>query len=131
MKVIGKTILALGLTAAMAGGSLAQDLDPTGVWVAEENSDYSVSWCGADNRSLCVQLVGLRGNMRKPRNLEYLNSTIIKGAKPAGANLWKGKMSVFGVTGDAIVTMRADNDLHVKLCAYIVICDEYEMTRVE
>ena len=131
MKVIGRAILALGLAAAMTGGSLAQGLDPTGVWVAEENSDYSVSWWGANNDQLCVKLVALRNNMRKPRNLEYLNSTIINGAKPSGANRWKGKMRVFGHTGDAVVTMRGENDLHVKLCAYIVICDEYNMTRVE
>jgi len=102
MKGIGKSILALGLTVAMAGASHAQDLDPTGVWVAEKNSDYSVSWCDADSRQLCVKLVALRGNMRKKHNLEYLNAT-----------------------------MRGENALHVKLCAYIVICDEYDMTRVE
>lgn len=131
MKVFGRTILALGLTAAMGGVGFAADLDPTGVWVAEKNSDYSVSWCGADNRHLCVKLVALRGNMRKPHNLEYLNATIINGAKPDGDNKWKGKMEVFGQTGDAWVTMRDQANLHVKLCAYIVICDEYDMTRVQ
>ena len=115
----------------MAGASHAQDLDPTGVWVAEKNSDYSVSWCDADSRQLCVKLVALRGNMRKKHNLEYLNATIINGAKPSGENRWQGKMKVFGHTGDAFVTMRGENALHVKLCAYIVICDEYDMTRVE
>ena len=131
MKTMLSVGLALAMSAVMAGTGLAQDLDPTGVWVAEKNSDYSVSWCGADNRSLCVDLVALRGNMRKKHNLEYLNKTIIKAAKPTGANKWQGKMAVFGHTGDAWVTMRGENDLHVKLCAYIVICDEYDMTRVE
>ncbi len=131
MKVFGKAVLALALAAAMTGGSLAEGLDPTGVWVAEKNSDYAVSWCGKNNDELCVKLVGLRNNMRKPRNLEYLDKTIINGAKRSGANRWKGKMHVFGHSGDAVVTMRGDNDLHVKLCAYVVLCDEYNMTRVE
>lgn len=133
MKTIGKAILALGLAGMMTGGGIAQEqqLDPTGVWVAEKNSDYEVTWCGPNNDQLCVKLVALRKNMRKPHNLKYLNSTIINGAKPVGKNRWNGKMHVFGHTGDAMVTMRGENDLHVKLCAYVVICDEYNMTRVE
>jgi hypothetical protein len=129
MKTISRTILALGLAMTMAGGALAQGLDPSGVWVAEKNSDYEVKMCGPDSDRLCVRLVGLRNKMDKPRNREYLNKTIIDGAKPDGTNRWKGKMSVYGHTGDVWVNMKSDGALHVKLCAYVVICDEYDMTR--
>lgn len=131
MKTIGKTILALSLAASMSGGAFAEGLDPSGVWVAEKNSDYEVKLCGPQQDSLCVRLVGLRNKMDKPRNREYLNKTIINQAGPDGNNRWKGKMSVYGVTGDVWVTMRSNGALHVKLCAYIVICDEYDMNRVQ
>lgn len=130
MKLMGKAVLALVLAVGMSGASLAQSLDPTGVWVAERNSDYSVSLCGADNRALCLELVALRRGMDNKRNRPYLNTLIVDRAKPDGANRWKGKMSIGGQTGDANIVMRGDNDLRIKVCAMLVVCEEYELTRV-
>ncbi|MGV3490036.1 MAG: hypothetical protein ACO1OG_01825 [Devosia sp.] len=121
----------LGLVASMVGGSYAQDLDPTGVWVAEKNSDYAVSFCGPSGKDLCFELVGLRKNMDNPRNRPYLNTLIINRAKPNGANRWKGKMTLGGQSGEANIVMRGANSLNVKVCAMLVVCAEYAMTRVD
>jgi hypothetical protein len=130
MKSIGKAILALVLAVGMSGASFAQSLDPTGVWVAGKNSDYAVSLCGAENKAICFQLVALRNNMDNKRNRPFLNTLIINQAKATGANRWKGKMSLGGQTGDATIQLRGDNDLRVKVCAMIVVCEEYALERV-
>jgi uncharacterized protein (DUF2147 family) len=131
MKVLGKAIVALALAATMISGASAQALDPTGVWVAEKNSDYSVTRCGPNDASLCFELVALRRNMDNKRNRPYLNTLIIDRAKPNGENRWKGKMSLGGQTGDATIVLRGNNDLRVKVCAMIVVCEEYAMVRVD
>jgi hypothetical protein len=131
MKSVVRTIVALGLLAGMTVGGAAQGLDPTGVWRPDANSQYEFSFCGADNTRLCGRLVDLQGRMDKERNRQYLNKVILNGAKPNGQNRWRGSMSLFGVNGNATVTMRGSNDLLVKMCAYVVICEEYAMTRVD
>ena len=131
MKSVVRTIGAIGLLAGMGAGAAAQDLDPRGVWRPDQNSHYEFSFCGRDEARLCGRLVALAGNMDKPRNQQYLDKVILKEAKPNGQNRWRGPMSLFGVDGNATVTMRGSNDLRVRLCAYVVICEEYAMTRVD
>lgn len=131
MKSVVRTIVALGLLAGMTVGGAAQDLNPSGVWRPDRNSHYEFSFCGRDESRLCGRLVALAGNMDKPRNQQYLNQVILNEAKPVGKNRWKGGMRLFGVSGEATVTLRGSNDLLVKMCAYIVICEEYAMTRVD
>lgn len=131
MKSVVRTIVAIGLLAGMGGGAVAQDLDPRGVWRPDQNSHYEFSFCGKDEARLCGRLVALAGNMDKPRNQQYLDKVILKEARPVGKNRWKGGMQLFGVNGEATVTLRGSNDLLVKMCAYVVICQEYPMTRVD
>jgi len=131
MKLIAKSLMAAGLAMSMAGVSVAEDLDPTGLWVAEENSDYQITRCGDDNSQLCVKLAALRGKMRKERNLPYLDKIILQGAKPNGANRWKGKMTLFGHTGEATLVMTGADTLNVKMCAYVVVCDEFLLERIQ
>ena len=51
--------------------------------------------------------------------------------KPSGAGRWKGKLSLFGQTGDATLTLKGTNTMNVKACAYIVVCREITLTRVQ
>ncbi len=85
--------------------------------------------CGDKGDRFCLTVVELRGKMRKPENLEYLGKTIVDQAKPAGKNVWKGKLDLFGVSGDATITLKNANTLHLKACAYVVVCKEITLTR--
>lgn len=129
MNGISRVLLAFGLAVTMVAPAIAAD--PTGLWRPDKTSDYDVTLCGNDNTQLCIKVVKLAGAMDTPQNRPYLNQVIVNKAKPSGANRWKGKMNLFGQSGDATVTLRGENDLLIKVCAYIVVCREYPMTRAQ
>lgn len=123
--------MAGAMLTAMAAPSLAQSADVTGLWRPDKSSDWDVTRCGDDSSRLCIKVVGLRDHMDTDKNRPYLNSVILNQAKSVGANRWKGKLTLFGQTGDATVTLRSENDLNIKVCAYVVLCKEYPMKRAE
>jgi uncharacterized protein (DUF2147 family) len=125
VKFSAAALMALGV----ATPAMAQDATVKGVWVPDANSDYEASLCGSSGDRLCLTVLELRGKMRKPENLEYLGKTIINEAKPSGSNVWKGKLNLFGVTGDTTITLRNANTLHLKACAYVVVCKEITLKR--
>ena len=129
MNGVMRVLLAFGLSAAMVVPAFA--VDPTGLWRPDETSDYDVTMCGTDNTQLCIKVVKLAGAMDTPEHRPYLNTVIVNKAKPSGENRWKGEMHLFGHSGEATVTLRGENDLFVKVCAYVVICREYSMTRAK
>lgn len=131
MRSFLKAGLGLAMAAAMAAPSMAQGVDVTGLWRPDKSSDWDVTRCGDDGSKLCIKVVGLRDHMDSDKNRPYLNSMILDHAKPVGKNRWKGKLTLFGQTGDATVTLRSANDLNIKVCAYVVICKEYPMTRAQ
>jgi len=129
MKLVSRLMLFLTLMLAMAGEATAQSA-VEGIWrPPDRDSDYDARLCGADNTQLCVKVAALRNGMTKPRYMQYLNTYIVEGAKPAGKNRWKGKMTLWGVTGDVVLTLKSANLLHVRACAYVVICEEIELKR--
>jgi hypothetical protein len=131
MRSFLKAGLGLAMAAAMAAPSMAQAVDVTGLWRPDKSSDWDVTLCGDDSSRLCIRVVGLRDHMDTDKNRPYLNSLILDEAKSVGKNRWKGKLTLFGQTGDATVTLRGANDLNIKVCAYVVICKEYPMTRAQ
>jgi uncharacterized protein (DUF2147 family) len=131
MNTFWKAGLGLAMAAAMTAPSVAQAVDVTGMWRPDKNSDYEMSMCGKDNAQLCIKVVALRGNMDSDKNRPYLNTYLIDKAKPSGAGRWKGKLSLFGQTGDATLTLKGTNTMNVKACAYIVVCREITLTRVQ
>jgi|EndMetStandDraft_6_1072998.scaffolds.fasta_scaffold118772_1 hypothetical protein len=124
-----KAGLGLLMAAAMATPSLAQSADVTGMWHPDKSSDWLASLCGDDNTQLCITVVGLRDHMDTDKNRPYLNKVILDHAKLNGKNRWKGKLHLFGQTGDAFIALRSANNLDVKVCIYVVLCKEYPMTR--
>jgi uncharacterized protein (DUF2147 family) len=127
MNRIAKLFMAVLTALSMATPVWADD-SVVGVWMPDKNSDYTVSMCGAKGDRLCLTVTELRAGMRKPENLKYLGKTIFQ-AKQSGKNTWKGKIDLFGITGDATATYKSANTLHLKACAYIVVCKEITLTR--
>lgn len=131
MKQLTGTMLALAMSAAMTAPSLAEDVDVTGLWRPDGNSDYQMTLCGKDSSALCIKLMALRGKMDTDKNRPYLNTYLVEEAKPSGKGRWKGKLSLFGQTGDATVSLLGANSMNVKVCAYIVVCKEYQFSRAQ
>lgn len=129
MKSLVKYSMAALTALSMVAPALAQDNTVAGVWQPDANSDYQASLCGSSGDRFCLTVAELRGKMRKPENLDYLGKKIVDEAKPAGKNVWKGKLNLFGVSGDATITLKNANTLHLKACAYVVVCKEITLKR--
>jgi uncharacterized protein (DUF2147 family) len=114
---------------SMVAPAVAQDNPVVGVWQPATDSDYTASMCGPKGDRFCLKVTGLRDAMRKPEYLKYLNTNLIDQAKPAGKNVWKGKIDYFGISGDTTVTLKDANTLHLKACAYFVVCKEITLHR--
>lgn len=114
---------------SMAVPAMAQDNAVVGLWQPDKDSDYQANMCGPSGDRFCLTVTELRGGMRKPENLAYLNKNIINQAKASGKNRWKGKIDLFGVSGDATITLKNANTLHLKACAMIVVCREITLKR--
>jgi uncharacterized protein (DUF2147 family) len=131
MKTMLKALTALTLGAALAGPAMAQDLTIAGIWQMKDGySDYLVEMCGPDSTNLCVKPVALRGKADNERNRAHLNSYIVKDAKQIGANRWKGKLELWGQTADGTLVLRDANYLTISGCFYLVVCNEFELNRI-
>lgn len=129
MNRFGKFSMAALVALTLATPALAQDNPVVGVWQPDGDSDYTASMCGPKQDRFCLTVSELRGGMRKPENLKYLGKNLVNEAKQASKNSWKGKIDFFGVSGDATVTLKNANTLHLKACAYVVVCKEITLKR--
>lgn len=129
MNRLAKFISVALVALSMVGPAVAQDNPVVGVWQPDKDSDYTASMCGPNSDRFCLTVTELRGGMRKPENLKYLGKDLIRQAKKSGKNSWKGKIDFFGVNGDATVTLKNANTLHLKACAFVVVCKEITLKR--
>lgn len=129
MNRFGKFSTAALCALSMVAPAMAQDNAVVGVWQPDKDSDYTASMCGPKGDRFCLTVSELRGGMRKPENLKYLGKNLINEAKQSGNNTWKGKIDFFGVSGDTTVTLKNANTLHLKACAYFVVCKEITLKR--
>ncbi len=129
MNRLGKFSVAALCALSMMAPAVAQDNAVVGVWQPDKDSDYTASMCGPKADRFCLTVTELRGGMRKPENLKYLGKNLINQAKASGKNTWKGKIDFFGISGDTTVTLKNANTLHLKACAYFVVCREITLKR--
>ena len=122
--------LAMGL--ALAAPAVAQDAPVTGKWQTKDrDADYQIEMCGPDNTQLCVRLVALHGRGDKAKNRAYLGKLLVDRARPVSQVRWRGKIDLMGQTADATFTLRSANTLEISGCAYVVICDSFNLNRIE
>lgn len=129
MNRFGKFSAAALVALSMVAPVMAQDNPVVGVWQPDKDSDYTASMCGAKQDRFCLTVTELRGGMRKPENLKYLGKNLVNEARQSSKNSWKGKIDFFGINGDATVTLRNADTLHLKACAYVVVCKEITLKR--
>lgn len=131
MKALLKTAVALAASLMLAAPAVAQDYSVEGVWtLKDKSSDYRATLCGKNGDRLCFELIALRKGADKPKNRKYLNTRIINEARPAGPNRWKGSISLYGQSANGTLVMLGDT-MKVNACAYVVICDEFNLYRVK
>ena len=122
------------LTASAMSPTIAQEAfaSPAGQWeIQMRDSRYDVTLCGPDMTQLCAKLVWLGNGADNKDNLPYLNTMLIEGAKPAGPNVWKGTLSVYGKQADGTITQISDDQISIQGCLFALICKSYELYRFD
>ena len=124
-------LLASALIALFAGLSVqaAEFASPKGDWeVDTRDSRYSVDFCNGD--SLCAQLIWLGGAADTPQNQQYLETLVVKFARPVAENKWRGQMSVMGESFAGTIQQIGNDVLEITGCKYVLFCKSFKMYRL-
>ena len=129
MTTMLRTAMGLGVAALMAMAPAVSFADTVvGLYQTEDRlEDYQVRLCGPNDSQLCVKLLALRGHDQNKRSMKLIGTDIVDHAKPAGTNVWKGKITIDGKTADATLKLKRDVSLDVSGCAYIVVCADFNL----
>ena len=116
----------MGVTPLLAN----KNIDPSGLWQAEDGeSRYEVTLCG-DGTQLCAKLIWIRADVTTSRNKVYIDTYVVNGAKRYSFREWRGNISLYGHTVYGNVRLSGKNRLKVKGCALIVICVNKDLMRM-
>lgn len=109
---------AMMMTPAMADTSL-------GIYQYKDGTvDFELFLCGADEKQLCMITLAARGKGLNDRTRPMLGKWVVQGAKPAGENLWKGKLHYLGHTLNGSLQLWPGDKLYMSGCAYVFFCDD-------
>ncbi len=109
----------------------AAQMDPTGMWEADDGeSRYEVSLCG-DGTQLCAKLVWIQPDKIKKANKVYIDTYVVNKAKKYTNREWRGTISIYGQSVYGNVQAYSKDRLMVKGCALIVICIKKGLTRMQ
>ena len=121
-------VLVLGALVAGLGTAAAS---PVGQWEIETgDSRYEVTMCG-DGTQLCAELVWLGKGADSPKNLPYLNTLMIDGAKQVRPNQWRGQLNLYGQTAAGTITQVSEDVVRIKGCYLVVACRSYTLNRIK
>lgn len=89
---------------------------------SDRKMDFAVATCDGDN--LCVTLLAARGSAATKHIKPWIGKLIVKNAKPAGNNVWRGKVRFGQHELVGALTLRPGKSFKMEGCAYFVICDD-------
>jgi uncharacterized protein (DUF2147 family) len=130
MQTIMKRVLAcVSLVALAIGPASAQGLSPIGKWKLDAgDSQYEVTYCG-DGKQLCAKVIYLGPGTLDDHTRPYLNTYLVEGAKPAGANRWKGTVSVYGDKLAGTVEQLGPDLIKLTGCK-LIFCKSFKLLRL-
>jgi len=119
-------LLSLGLALSMpASAAMASTL---GVYqTTDRKMDYELALCGSDGRALCVTLLDARDSAATPRVTPYIGRQVVREARPAGANRWRGSMRVGQYELNGTLTLRPGETFVMSGCVFVVMCDDFTL----
>lgn len=125
LKFFATAIVAAALSIAPAFAAQS----PAGTWqTVTGESRFEVTLCG-DGTEVCARLVWLRDDARTAENLSYLNSYVLKGAKRALENKWRGSAEYMGEVVKGTLTLVDGNTITINGCKG-ALCQKFELTRI-
>ncbi|MDB5624035.1 MAG: hypothetical protein JWR39_2598 [Devosia sp.] len=127
MAWLKRGMVVLGALAVSLGAALAS---PVGQWEIESgDSRYQVSMCG-DGTQLCAELIWLGNGADSRKNLPYLNTLMIDGAKQVKPNQWKGQLNLYGQSAPGTITQVSADVVRIRGCFLLVVCRSYNLKRI-
>lgn len=120
----GITMLALFVVPTLSG-----EISPVGKWqTATGDSQYEVMMCG-DGRSICAKLTWLHPDTLNADNARFLNTFVVRGARPSAENKWRGTINYGNDKVSGSVTLTSPNTMRLKGCKAI-FCQSMTFNRV-
>lgn len=105
-------------------------MTPEGRWASETgDSRYEVTLCGDDGVSLCGKLIWIRPRDRNQRNVQFVDTWVVREAARTRPLEWKGTLSVYGTEYGGTVSMTDWNTLRLTACVFI-LCETQEYRRL-
>jgi uncharacterized protein (DUF2147 family) len=115
------TALVLSMSPVLAAESL-------GIYqTTDRRMDYQLDLCGDSGKNLCVTLLAARGSAATGNVRPYIGKRVVNGAKPSGANKWKGKMRVGQYELNGSLTLSPGKKFVMSGCVYVVVCDDFTL----
>ncbi|HVW91811.1 MAG TPA: DUF2147 domain-containing protein [Devosia sp.] len=117
MTTLSAAFFAAALLAAPAfANSTIKPLSPVGTWqLATGESRFKVELCG-DGTQLCAKLTWLRDDARTPDNLALLNKYVLRDARMALTNKWRGETQYQGEIVKGTITMVGPDTMTLDGC---------------
>lgn len=118
-----KTIAALG-AALLLTMSPALAKENLGVYqTSDRKMDFKLTTCG-DGTDLCVKLLAARGSAATKQIKPYIGKLVVKNAKAAGTNTWKGVMHFGKYDLDGSMTLKPGQSFYISGCVFLVVCED-------
>lgn len=128
-KVAKKITVGITLLALSAVPTLSGEMSPVGKWqTATGDSRYEVMLCEG-GRAICAKLTWLRADTRTADNVRYLNTYVVRGARPAAQNKWRGIINYGDEKVSGSVTLTSPNTMRLQGCKAI-FCQSMTFNRV-
>ena len=90
---------------------------------SDRKMDFQLMTCGS-GKDLCVKLLKARGSAATKQVKPYIGKLVIKNAKPAGENIWKGVMRFGKYDLNGSMTLKPGKSFYISGCVYLVVCDD-------
>src|SRR5215217_1861457 len=118
-----KTVVALG-AALMITMSPVLAKENLGVYqTSDRKMDFQLTTCGS-GQDLCVKLLKARGSAATKQVKPYVGKLVVKNAKPAGENTWKGVMRFGKYDLKGSMTLKPSKSFYISGCVYLVVCED-------
>lgn len=128
MKNLLRRLLALAVAVALGTSPvLAAGASPEGLWqTTDRNMDFGLNFCG-DGKQICMTLIAARKSGDTANTRKYVGKYVLRNAKPAGQNVWKGSVNLLGHSGSGTFRFTPGVSFVISGCAYFVVCQDFTL----
>ena len=91
---------------------------------SDRKMDFKLTTCGDSGTDLCVRLLAARGGAATKQVKPYIGKLVVKNAKAAGENNWKGTMRFGKYDLKGSMKLTPGKSFYISGCVYLVVCED-------